>query len=100
MTEQTVDPRGRTSVSALAWPDGAASNHDVLDRLLIVAKTMRLAIEAAREAPFTARNAELAPVHVFESWQAANLLVRTTFDALYDEVRDAVGTIRLMLPPR
>jgi hypothetical protein len=100
MSEQTSNPTEPAKVFTTVLPVDPARVQSVADRFFITARAMRFAIEVAKEAPYTARNAEMSPAHMFTDWQAVNLLLNTAFDAFRDAARDVLETMKQMQSPR
>jgi hypothetical protein len=98
MTEQIRNPTGRADVSVPIQARENAIAHEALDRLVIAARAVELAIQVAKDAPQRAHDAQLTPAQLFRNWRSANLLMHTTFDTLFIEVLNTENLMRMMLP--
>jgi hypothetical protein len=94
MTEQTRDPAGNAGVSTPAQADPSASILITLDCLHVAAQAARLAIDIARDAEQTTREAHLASADISRNWRSTNLLAQTAFEQLHARVLDIDAIIQ------
>lgn len=78
-------------------PDMVRSTRQAIEDLMVASEATKLAVDAAKEAPYRISSGTAEQSEILESWRANVLLVHKVFDHLYYEVRHAVSTVELLL---
>ena len=93
MTDPISDAVWPAGFTVLSKADRETNQRHTLKAFDVALEATRLAIEAANAAPRRASHDEPTISQVFESWDAANLLVHEVFENLYAQARQTMSVI-------
>ena len=94
MTDPTSEAVWLSGFTVLSATEQDTHRVHFLEALSVALEAMKLAIEAAGQAPRRVSYEHPTLPQTFESWAAANLVVNEVFEKLYARTRHAIDIIK------